>query len=741
VSALAGSPEAPTARPRRGALAAPSAPARRHAGAALTAAIALVLAATAFVADGGLRLERTTYVEIALMGLGALLCAAALLLPHARSQRLHGAPALFALALLTAYTALSIMWSLAPSDSWIEANRTFAYLSAFAGTMALARLAPGRWSAVLHGIALAAVVVSAWAVLTKVFPGALAGDETYARLRAPFDYWNSVGLNAAVGVVALLWLGARRSGRPAVNALAWPGIALCEVALMLSYSRGALLALAVGLVFWFAVVPLRLRSAVVLLGASAGTAALVAWAFAMTGLSTDELPIELRADTGHELGALLLLLLVLLLGLGLAAGFLAAERPASLRAKRIAGRALLGVLAAVPVIVLIALATAPGGIDGQVSDGWEKLTNPNAATPANDPERLTKTSSVRARYWEEAFDVHGVSPWVGTGAGAYATVRNRFRTGTLFVRHAHGYVPQTLADLGWAGLAVSLLALVLWGWAALRTAGLRPRDRGLPWDAERVGMAALIAVALVFGTSSAVDWTWFVPANALMGLIAAAWVIARPPLRTRLQVAALASVVQDAPSSARDGGPLWAPSATEPPPPAADVAGPGAVDVAEAQWRRRARFPWLPAAAAALVLALAGAAAWAAFQPVRAVHAGDAAIDRLERGELEAAVSIAEIARDRNPLSPEPLWELAFVEEERGRLANAEDALQEAVRLQPANAETWRRLGRFQLSTLNEPADALASFRAAYFLDPRNPVSTSDFLEASRANGQPGARP
>jgi hypothetical protein len=741
VSALAGSPEAPTARPRRGALAAPSAPARRHAGAALTAAIALVLAATAFVADGGLRLERTTYVEIALMGLGALLCAAALLLPHARSQRLHGAPALFALALLTAYTALSIMWSLAPSDSWIEANRTFAYLSAFAGTMALARLAPGRWSAVLHGIALAAVVVSAWAVLTKVFPGALAGDETYARLRAPFDYWNSVGLNAAVGVVALLWLGARRSGRPAVNALAWPGIALCEVALMLSYSRGALLALAVGLVFWFAVVPLRLRSAVVLLGASAGTAALVAWAFAMTGLSTDELPIELRADTGHELGALLLLLLVLLLGLGLAAGFLAAERPASLRAKRIAGRALLGVLAAVPVIVLIALATAPGGIDGQVSDGWEKLTNPNAATPANDPERLTKTSSVRARYWEEAFDVHGVSPWVGTGAGAYATVRNRFRTGTLFVRHAHGYVPQTLADLGWAGLAVSLLALVLWGWAALRTAGLRPRDRGLPWDAERVGMAALIAVALVFGTSSAVDWTWFVPANALMGLIAAAWVIARPPLRTRLQDAALASVVQDAPSSARDGGPLWAPSATEPPPPAADVAGPGAVDVAEAQWRRRARFPWLPAAAAALVLALAGAAAWAAFQPVRAVHAGDAAIDRLERGELEAAVSIAEIARDRNPLSPEPLWELAFVEEQRGRLANAEDALQEAVRLQPANAETWRRLGRFQLSTLNEPADALASFRAAYFLDPRNPVSTSDFLEASRANGQPGARP
>ena len=142
-----------------------------------------------------------------------------------------------------------------------------------------------------------------------------------------------------------------------------------------------------------------------------------------------------------------------------------------------------------------------------------------------------------------------------------------------------------------------------------------------------------------------------------------------------------------------------------------------------------------------LVVALALAAAWSAIQPVRAVNAGDAAIERLEVGGLEAAVSIARIAHDRNPLSPDPLWELAYIEQQRGRLANAEDALEEAVRIQPANAETWRRLGRFQLSTLNQPSDALASFRAAYFLDPGNEVSKSDFLEASRANGQPAAIP
>ena len=740
VSTLAGSP-------RRLIAARPVVPptlagrARERAGLAVGAGVTLVLAGSAFLADGGLRLERTTYLEVIVMLLGAALCAAALLVPRARVERLHGGLTLTAVALLAAYTAVSIAWSLAPSDSWIEANRTFSYLAAFAGTMALARLAPGRWHAVLHGISAACVIVCGWALITKVFPGTLSEEEIYARLRAPFDYWNAVGLMAAMGIIPLLWLGARRSGSAAANALAWPAIGLLEVALMLSFSRGSLLALAIGLAFWFAVVPLRLRSAVVLLGSTAGGGAVVFWAFSMTGLTTDRLPLEVRADTGHELGALLLVMVCALTALGLLAGFLAAERPASPVAKLVAGRTLLVLLALVPVIGLIALATAPGGIDGQVSKGWNDLTNPNASTPDNTPGRLTETSSVRARYWDEAFDVHGVSPAVGTGAGAYATVRTRFRTGTLFVRHAHGYVPQTLADLGWVGLGISLLALGLWGRRVQLVLGMRPRDRGLPWDAERVGMAALTAIALTFGVHSAIDWTWFIPATALCGLVAAAWVAARPSLRSRMEDAALAATLpvalRDRP---REAAPLWAPPAEEVPA-VADIAGPAALPVADAAWHRRAPFPWLPAGGAALVLVLALAAAWAAVQPVRSVNAGDEAINRLQQGGLEAAVSIANIAHDRNPLSPEPKWELAYVEEQRGRLADAENAYEEAVRLQPANAETWRRLGRFQLSTLNQPADALASFRAAYFLDPRNPASASDFLEASRANGAPATLP
>ncbi len=99
------------------------------------------------------------------------------------------------------------------------------------------------------------------------------------------------------------------------------------------------------------------------------------------------------------------------------------------------------------------------------------------------------------------------------------------------------------------------------------------------------------------------------------------------------------------------------------------------------------------------MLAVAFVAAWSVLQPVRSVRAGDVAIERLERGELDAAVSVAQIAHQRNPLSPEPLWELAYIEEQRGRLANAQRAYEQAVQIQPAAAETWRRLGRFQLSS------------------------------------------
>ena len=657
--------------------------------ATLALAIGATLAAVSFYAKGGASLEPTTYTHIALMLAGAGL--AALALAAGDRRPVHGGFTLAALVGLTGFTALSVIWSLAPADSWLEANRMLAYVATFAGGLSLSRLLGGRWAALLHGVALAAVVVCGWALLTKIFPSAFAENETFARLRAPFDYWNSVGLTAATGVMALLWLGARRSGRAAVNALAYPGIGLLLVCLMLAYSRGALLALLIGVAAWFAVVPLRLRGAVVL-GVPAVFAGLVtAWAFGQDGLTKDRLTDVLRDDAGHELGVLLLLMTVLLTAAGLAIGFAGARRPPSARVREIAGRIAVGAVALALLGGFVGVAASEGGLSGQ----WNKLTDPDARTPANTPERLTATASVRARYWREAFKIHAGAKWLGTGAGAYATARKRHRTSELNVVHAHGYVVQVLADLGFVGLAVSLAALAAWLAAAAVALGLRRRDRGLPWDAERVGVATLAAIVVVFGVHSAIDWTWFVPANAVFALLCAGWVAGRGPLRDRYAAAGL-------------------PVGERPP-----ERGP---------WRL---VPWRAAAGAALVI-VALAAAWTAFQPVRALHAGDVAIGRLEKKAYAPAASIARIAAKRNPLSVEPLWELAAIEQAAGKPRTAEEALEAAVRLQPANSEAWRRLGRFRLVALNDAETAEGPLRAAYYLDPRNPDVQSDFLAVLR---------
>jgi cytochrome c-type biogenesis protein CcmH/NrfG len=124
---------------------------------------------------------------------------------------------------------------------------------------------------------------------------------------------------------------------------------------------------------------------------------------------------------------------------------------------------------------------------------------------------------------------------------------------------------------------------------------------------------------------------------------------------------------------------------------------------------------------------------WAILQPLRAVHAGDAAVARIQDNQYDAAADIALIGTKRNPVSVEPWWELATAEAYAGEHELAVRALEKAVTIQPANAEAWRRLGRYRLSALNDPKAALAAFQAAYHLDPQSPDSTSDVLEASRA--------
>ena len=434
------------------------------------AALAAALTAVGLRAGGGLALDPTTKVEVTLDVVGGVLAALAVLAVSAR--RWWGSITIGLFAVLAGVTALSITWSIQPSDSWLEANRTFSYLLVFAGAVTLARTVGSWWSALLGALCTATVAICIWAILTKVFPGTLSADEVYARLREPFGYWNAVGLTAALGVPATLWLGARRSGHAAVNALAYPIMGILLLTMLLAYSRGSLLAVAVGCAFWFLVVPLRLRGVAVLAVGAVGAVAVAVWVFAQDTLTKDGVPIDERTTSGHQLGVAVLVMVLVLLAAGLAMGFAAARRSPSEPARKRAGATILVAVGLVPVILVIALALSSKGLGGSISSGWNSLTDPNDKTQVlNDPSRLTSVGSVRARYWDESIKIFQAHPWQGVGAGAYKTARLRYRTDNLAVQHSHGYAVQTAADLGLFGLFVSLLLLIAWIGATGRTLG------------------------------------------------------------------------------------------------------------------------------------------------------------------------------------------------------------------------------------------------------------------------------
>jgi tetratricopeptide (TPR) repeat protein len=130
-------------------------------------------------------------------------------------------------------------------------------------------------------------------------------------------------------------------------------------------------------------------------------------------------------------------------------------------------------------------------------------------------------------------------------------------------------------------------------------------------------------------------------------------------------------------------------------------------------------------------------AAWTVYQPQRADTITQDALDTLATGNADKAREQAEQARDINPLSLDPLYALWTIEASAGRNSAARAALEEAVRLQPANPDPWVRLAEFELNTLQRPKVALTAIRPALYLDPRSSDAVAVFLAAQRKTTAP----
>ena len=189
-----------------------------------------------------------------------------------------------------------------------------------------------RGAAAARGLLIAATSV-VYSLASRVWPGALAENEVSNRLGQPFDYWNAVGCVAAMAVPIALWLGSRRSGSPTPRVIAYPVMGAFILAIILTQSRGAAAAAAVGAVAWFVLVPLRLRSLPVLLAPLARRVAVGAWALSKDPFTKTLQPMSAKESVAGDFGGLVLLMLVLLLLVGAAVETGSARRVPSARVR------------------------------------------------------------------------------------------------------------------------------------------------------------------------------------------------------------------------------------------------------------------------------------------------------------------------------------------------------------------------------------------------------------------------
>ena len=220
----------------------------------------------------------------------------------------------------------------------------------------------------------------------------------------------------------------------------------------------------------------------------------------------------------------------------------------------------------------------------------------------------------------------------------------------------------------------------------------RDRYRDAAHAAERAGLITLLATVVIFGISSLIDWTWFVPGVAVPALVCAGWLAGRGPIEAAV-------------GRARDR-------------------------------RRLSTSPGVAAAGLGIVAATI-VAAWFVWQPLHSQNSFDAAISAMSDGNSTAALADAQSAAASNPVSVEPLWELSEIYSAQRNPTAARQELVKAMNIQPSNPETYEQLGQFDLAH-NQAIVAVLEFQTAQLLDRSSSAVAQQLAAAESAVSQSG---
>ena len=417
-------------------------------------------------------------------------------------------PALLAIAGLGAllgWSALSLAWAPVGDAGFDDVQRALLYLGALVAATALLR-ERAALRALEPVVVLGALVLVLYGMGDRLLPRVVFLEHYFSsgsRLEQPLTYWNAMGLVAATGLVLAARVAGDRTRSDGVRALAVAAAPALGLGLYLTFSRGAIAALAVGTVVLLAAAPSwsQLRGAALALEAAA-----------VPALVGSRLPAIVNFDaseTGRDVqgAAMLVVLGLTMLAAGAVQGWACrAERAGTVRMGHLPGarRA-----AAAAALVVALTAAAFVGLAARERGAGPLPTG--AAT-----ERLASTQSNRYQYWRVALDTFADHPLAGTGAGGFRVEWLRRRTIAEQAKDAHSLYLETAAELGIVGLAALGafgLGLALAARRALRAA-----------PAATAGAAAGLAT---WAFHAGLDWHWEMPAVTLLALLFAGALAAR----------------------------------------------------------------------------------------------------------------------------------------------------------------------------------------------------------------------
>jgi O-Antigen ligase len=457
---------------------------RQHAWGALVAA-AIV---TAALAEG--LFNPTGYAASSIVIWAAVIAGlVSRALPTGRVSRLSAAAGL-CIAASAVLAAISIGWASDQGRAFDEAVRASFYVGLFVLTVCTGtRRDRSEW---LSGLTIGLGLVAIIALFSYLQPGVLDSGESdipnaIGRLSYPIGYWNGAGALLAVTAVLLSYAGIRGPTRP-LRSAAVAVFPLAVLGLWLTSSRGAGIALAIGLCILIAASPDRPRQLVAVIVGALGAAVMIVVARQLGDLTSGGGDPAMRAD-GDLMSAVVV-------PVAAATGALAwwSDR---YRPRLRVSRRLALILGAVVLAGLMA-----GVVAADPGKRLNEFESPPSARAGVAVDAVELSSNGRWQFWGEAVDAFESNPLGGVGAGGFEDWWARHATVAIFVRNPHSLPLQQTSELGVPGLVLFCGFLV-----ALAIAAVRRLRSGLAGD-----VGVLLAVVATGAIGAAVDWTWEFPA-------------------------------------------------------------------------------------------------------------------------------------------------------------------------------------------------------------------------------------